>query len=244
MAFQPQPLTEVRQAHCEVCPIKKLAFCGRLDSDTQAALYRVSQQIKLAPHYHIFQEDEPADSAFQLLEGAAKAYKVLPDGRVHLIGFIMPGDLVGLSGRGLWGHGIYSCSVETLVPSVVCRYPAHQLGKLSERFPDLKRSLLERTGTLLNAAQERMVLLGRRSAAERVAHFMVSLVERAESAGGPSGEAWVPARQQDIADHLGLTPETVSRVWADFRREGLIRPCDSRHIVITDRSALLTYSQP
>lgn len=243
MAFEPRDLIDVREARCETCPIQQQGICGRLDADALAALYRVSKQVKIAPHHHVFQEDEPASFAFHLVEGAAKAYKVLPDGRVHLIGFIMPGDLVGLSGQGLWGEGIYPCSVETLVPSVVCRYPARQLGALSERYPELKRCLLERAGTLLNVAQERMVLLSRRSASERVAQFIVALVERAEKAGGPPGEAWVPARQQDIADHLGLTPETVSRVWADFRREGLVTSPDSRHIVIADRNALVSYSE-
>lgn len=227
---------------CALCPIRQAAICGRLDAGALSALYRISRRTKLPPHRAIFEEGDPALSAFQLIEGTAKCYKVLPDGRIHIVGFIMPGDLVGLAAQGLGTQGVYPCSVETLAPSVICQYPIKQLQALCTHHPQLERCLLSRTGDLLNAAQERMVLLSRRSAAERVAQFLVTLMERSEQAGGRPGEAWIPSRQQDIADHLGLTPETVSRIWAEFRRKGLIADRDNRRITIRNKQELCAHA--
>ena len=210
---------------CASCQQGKGAFCAGLDRDELKLLLAIMAQSAVGAADTIFREGDPARSMFSVAVGRVKLYKLLPDGRRQIFTFLFPGDFFGLAND----HG-YAYTAEALTPVVLCRYPRQPFERLLERVPRLERRLLEITVAELRAAQDHMVLLGRKSAREKVASFLVAEASEGEARGQPAGLVALPMCRTDIADYLGLTIETVSRTVTGFKREGIIALPDSGHI--------------
>ena len=103
-----------------------------------------------------------------------------------------------------------------------CRFKKRDLDDLLERIPHLQKRMLEATRRELSILQEQMLLLGRKSAREKIASFLLMLSRRAIGSGEPASPVYVPMRRSDVADYMGLTTETVSRSFSQIRKEGLI----------------------
>lgn len=188
-------------------------------------------RLEVGPNRVIFDEAEPADHVFTVTAGVVKIFKALPDGRRMVTGFLFPGDFLGLV-----NNNAYAYSAETLTVSEFCRFPRHQLEALLAELPRLEQRLLWMASHEIAAAQDQMVLLGRKSARERVASFLVMLSKiTAHSAGGAVA---LPMSRADIADYLGLTVETVSRKLAQLRTQRVIEVLNDRHIRVSNFPAL------
>ena len=133
-----------------------------------------------------------------------KLFKQLADGRRQIVGFMVPGDFLGLAFGGL-----HLCSAEAVTEVTLCRFPRAAFLALCDECPALEKEILQRTSTELAAAQEQMLLLGRKTALERVASFVLSMGRRQRRRTAEA--VALPMNRIDIADHLGLTVETVSR---------------------------------
>ena len=185
------------------------------DADTPRA-----QRHAFAPHDVIFFEGDPANRVYELGEGALMLYKLLPDGRRQVVEIVAAGDLFGLD-----DGDIHECSAEALTPVVVLSYDRGHV----ERSPEFQRRLAACMRVKLSSLHEHAVLLGRKSALERVASFIMRLVPNRGGyhCVGRAGEA-DPAQvrltmtRQEIADYLGLTIETVSRAFSELKRRGLV----------------------
>lgn len=177
-------------------------------------------RLKCAEHSHVFREGDKADRIFQVGEGAVMLYKLLPDGRRQVVELIGPGDVFGLSSLK-----VYDCSAETLAATQVTAYDRGAV----ERSPGLLRLLSQCVHSQICALHEHAVLLGRKSALERVATFLMRHVPHRGQYGcnGPRGRGdgavvHLSMTRQEIADYLGLTIETVSRAFSELRRRGLV----------------------
>lgn len=201
---------------CDTCEVHKLAVCGVLDRDELAELTAIVSGRRLEAGRTLFAEGDVAEEVFSLTEGMLKLYKMMSDGRRQIVGFLVPGDFFGLA----FARTTYAYSAEAVVPTGVCRFRRPQFLELLERFPALEKEILGRTSTELAAAQEQMLLLGRKMARERVASFIITLARRCQATDGKPLP--LPMTRADIADYLGLTIETVSRTLTGLRREGLI----------------------
>jgi CRP/FNR family transcriptional regulator len=136
----------------------------------------------------------------------------------------------------------YAFSAEALEPMKVCRFSRTQLRALLEDFPAMEKRLLEVASNELVAAQEQMLLLGRKTARERFASFLITQAQLPSACLG-SPVKWtdiisLPMSRSEIADYLGLSMESVSRLFTRFRNDGLIDTPDTRKIVIRDHAAL------
>ena len=121
----------------------------------------------------LFEEGDPADDVFTITAGMIKLYKLMSDGRRQIVGFLVPGDFLGLAfGR------TYVYSAEAVVATTTCRFRPQQFLALLDACPTLEKEILTRTATELAAAQEQMLLLGRKTARERVASFVLALARR------------------------------------------------------------------
>ena len=177
----------------------------------------------------IFAEGEAADAVFRVVDGMIRLYKLLPDGRRQIIGFLQAGDMVGLAFADR-----YLYSAEAITASTVQRIPRSQLDELLDAQPALARPLLSVTTSELVAAQDQMLLLGRKSALEKLASFLLALGRRA----GSGRTIALPMSRCDIADHLGLTTETVSRGFTKLKTSRLIRILDGGRVELLDAEAL------
>jgi CRP/FNR family transcriptional regulator len=174
--------------------------------------------VEVPAHRPIFEEAQPADFVFNVTAGAVKLYKLLPDGRRQVTGFLFPGDFLGLV-----HNDSYAYSAEALTATTLCRFPRRKLEALLDELPKLEQRLLGIASHELAAAQDQIMLLGRKSARERVVSFLLMLSDAAVRRGGAGDIVSIAMGRSDIADYLGLTIETVSRVFTELKTQGLVR---------------------
>jgi CRP/FNR family transcriptional regulator len=205
-------------SHCSThCGVRSLAICAELDPSEHQEFERMAQHVRFGPKEALFSEDEPVDSVYSLTEGIARLYKLLPDGRRQIIGFSLPGDFLGMSPSNR-----YSFSADAIGTLVVCRFARGPFTRFIENKPHILLRMNEFATRELSLAQDQMLLLGRRSAEEKVAAFLVGWRERLARVEGVTKTVSLPMGRQDIADFLGLTIETVSRTFTKLEREKLI----------------------
>lgn len=179
----------------------------------------------------IYREGDPALHLFTIAQGAVKLFKLLGDGRRQIVCFLFKGDLFGLASDGGYAH-----SAEALGPISLCRFPRRADAGPGDGLPGLEKSLVAALTRNLVEAHDQMLLLGRKTAREKVATFLLALARRVEPES--DGTFPLPMSRADIADYLGLTVETVSRQVSRFRQEGLIFVPGPAHIVIADAARL------
>lgn len=179
----------------------------------------------------IVAQDDPATDCYLVVSGCVRTVRLMDDGRRQVGEFLFPGDIFGW--EALDG---YDFGAEAVVPSVLRGYSRRSLEALADRDPEFARRLRAMTAGQLRAGRQRLLLLGRKTASERIASF---LLEMAEKMGlpGKDGAMELPMSRADVADYLGLTIETVCRGLTQLRREGVIE-VDRAHIVIRNRRAL------
>lgn len=215
------------RSSCEQCEVRPLSICAALSPAELPHLAAIAARRQVEAGRMLFEEGQPADELFTLTSGMVKLYKLMSDGRRQITGFLVAGDFLGLAfGR------TYVYSAEAVVDSTACRFRRSAFLKLLEDFPSMEKSLLDRTSTELAAAQEQILLLGRKTARERVASFLVGLCRRQHI--GELGSLRLPMSRIDIADFVGLTIETVSRTLSLLRREGLIDLPDTHRVMIAN----------
>ena len=179
----------------------------------------------------IFAQAEPVDYFFQVTGGAVRTHKLLSDGRRQIGAFHLPGDTFGLE-----NGDCYRFTAEAIVETSVRRVKRPSLELVAQTDASGVRSLLTMTTDNLRHVENHVVLLGRKTAPERVAAFLLEMNGRLTAAGMMS----LPMSRRDIADYLGLTIETVSRALSRFRRKGYLRFSDAtqRHIVVLNANGL------
>ena len=202
---------------CAECKVRLVSVCAALDSEELCELEKLAQQTSIAPKIALFTQGERADAVFNVTEGVVCLYKLLPNGSRQIVGFALPGDFLGLAMEDHYGF-----SADALQAVKVCRFPREAFSKLLDEKPHLLRRLHEFATHELSLAQDQMVVLGRRTAEEKVASFLIGLRNRLARIGAASVTLPLPMNRQDIADFLGLTIETVSRIFARLAREKAI----------------------
>jgi CRP/FNR family transcriptional regulator, anaerobic regulatory protein len=217
--------------NCDV--VREVAFCAELSTSEVRRLAAVRCHAQLPGAFTIFREGDAAEYIYSVAGGAVKLYKLMTDGRRQIVGFLFSGDMFGLA-----MDGGYAYTAETVSPSQVCRFANRKLDSLKDEVPRLERKLFSMTVKDLVAAQEQMLLLGRKTAREKVATFLIKLSHRAELQGLPASPVALPMSRADIADYLGLTIETVSRTFTQLKRDGVIGLPASGHVLLTQPDTL------
>ncbi len=218
---------------CTYCGLGELAFCHGLSPDQMRRLAAIMGQANVEADTSIFREGDPSQHFYSISTGAVKLYKLLSDGRRQITAFLFPGDFFGLSIQGG-----YAYTAEALTPVTLCRFPRRKLELLFQELPVLEKRLLDATINELAAAHDQMLLLGRKTAREKIATFLVALWRKLEARGERQALLNLPMGRADIADYLGLTIETVSRTLTGFKREGLISLPDANHVHIRQGAVL------
>jgi CRP/FNR family transcriptional regulator, anaerobic regulatory protein len=213
---------------CEHCKVRLFSVCGALEASELEELDRLSQVKNFPARTMLFDQGALAGSVFNVTEGIVRLYKSLPDGRRQIVGFALPGDFLGLALMDRYG-----VAAEAVTQVRVCRFARPAFIAYVDGKPHLLRRLHEFAGHELSLAQDQMLLLGRKTAEEKVAAFLLNLQTRYSRIGAPSVTVPLPMSRQDIADYLGLTIETVSRTLTKLAREKII-------VIVPDGVRLLT----
>ena len=219
---------------CLKCGSRSIGLCAPLDIAALDDMAGESERHTLDVREAVFHQGDPARHVYTLTEGMARLTRVLPDGRQSVIGFRFAGDILGFTPAAEHAFG-----AEMLTRGTVCRLDRRRLEQMFRRYPVLERRFLDLCMKELAASQDHILALGRFSAEERVAAFLVSLAEAQECRNHVGPVFDLPATRADIGEFLGLTLETVSRAISAFRKRGWIRLHGQSGIELIDRAALI-----
>jgi CRP/FNR family transcriptional regulator len=218
---------------CAHCDARMLSVCNAIPDADMARLSSTAVVMEAHPGHSFIEEGEPANSFFNVTRGTVKLFKLLPDGRRQITGFVGVGHFLGLA-----VSDTYAFSAEAIDQVRYCRFSRPRLRRLLDDFPLMEKRLLEVASNELVAAQEQMLLLGRKTARERLASFLIMQSRQGVACQHPRAHFSLPMTRGDIADYLGLTIETVSRTLTKLRTEGLVDIPSSTEVHIRNRGAL------
>jgi len=224
---------------CETCLVRNRAICAALDSQEIGALNSIGRNRALAPGESLIWEGDDSVLVANVIEGVLKLSTGTEDGREQIVGMVFPSDFIGRPFGSTTGHG-----VTALTEARVCVFNRRDFDAFAREHPALEHKLLQRTLDELDRTRRWMLLLGRKSASEKVASFLLELADRVATPGCAEGaspahiDLDLPVSRQQIADVLGLTIETVSRQFTRLKADGIVAIPGRRQVIVLDRAAL------
>lgn len=236
------PATTAQGApRCGECPIRYRAVCAQCETDELKVLEQIKFYRSYEPGQPIIWEGDRMDFVGSVVTGVASLTQTLEDGRTQVVGLLLPSDFLGRPGRE---RAAYNATAATKV--VLCCFRRKPFDELMHQTPHIAHRLLEMTLDELDAAREWMLLLGRKTAREKIASF-IAIVARREAAlqkRRPAGriELELPLTREAMADYLGLTLETVSRQVSALKRDGVIELKGKRGVILPDFSRIVDES--
>jgi CRP/FNR family transcriptional regulator len=216
---------------CPDCDIKGLSICDALQPGEFELLERIGRSLSFPAKTTLFEQGRDAPFVSNITSGALRLSKLLPDGRRQVVGFAMPGDFLGLTFQPT-----HLFTADALTPVKLCQFSRVGFSDLLDKKPRLMRALLTKAALELTLAQDQMVVLGRRTAEEKIASFLMGMRNRYARINGASVHVPLPMTRLDIGDYLGLTVETVSRMMTRMARERII-------VIVPDGVRLLDVSR-
>jgi len=217
---------------CAECAVRDSALCASLADHEIDALNAIARRKVIARGQVFVWEGDANSICATIVSGVLKVTSATADGREQIVGLLFAGDFVGQPFRAE-----ASLTVTALSDADLCIYPRRNFEAALDNHPKLERLLLKRTMAALDDARGRMLSLGRKSAEERVAGFLLEMADRTK-AGGTEDSFDLPLTRGQMADVLGLTIETVSRQLTNLKGAGLIALLTGRGVIILDRSGL------
>jgi len=223
-------------ADCGACGARAFSVCASLEGEDLARLSALAEPVRFAAGQALTRQGERAEYLFNITSGSARVQTLMADGRRQITGFLFAGDFVGLEATAR-----HAGSVEAIEPLTACRFAMADYRALVRQTPALEAVLLERAGHELTEARAQILLLGRKTAEEKLASFLLSLADRDPMRPHEEGQLRLPMSRTEIADYLGLTIETVSRVLGRLKTAGILRldSVSELRILRPDRLALL-----
>jgi len=218
---------------CGRCAARACGVCGGVAAPDLPRLAALATIANVPRGQTFIHEGAPAEHFCVLIQGSAKLYKLLPDGRRQIVGFVYAGSFLGVS-----APETYAFSAEALESTRVCRLSRRGLLRLLSDSHAMEQRLLDVAVNKLRLAQEHMVLLGRKTTIERVASFLLFQAKRPQPRGVLPPRIHLPMSRIDIADYLGVTVETVCRSLAKLAKSGVIAIPNVHEVVILDLAYL------
>lgn len=227
--------TDIR---CADCPIRERAVCAKCDTDELSQLDEIKYYRTYAAGQTIAWAGDDLSFVASVVRGVATLSQTLEDGRTQMVGLLLPSDFVGRPGRPNSTYDVTAVSEVTL-----CCFRRRPFEKMLSETPHIGERLLEMTLDDLDSAREWMLILGRKTAREKIASLLTIIARRATPSKLADADGSVvidlPLTREAMADYLGLTLETVSRQISSLKREGIIELDGKRRIVVPDMLRLM-----
>lgn len=221
---------------CDDCPIRYNAVCSKCEPDELRSLEDIKYYRSYSAGQTIFFGGDHLEFVGSVVHGVTSLTRTLPDGRVQMVGLLLPGDFIGRPNRET-----IECDVIAETDVMLCCFRRKPFEKLIEATPHVGQRLLEMTLDELDAAREWMMVLGRKTAREKIAsllHMIALRMSSLEPDEGSGAAFTLPITRETMANYLGLTIETVSRQMSALKKEGLIAFDERRDIRVPDLDAL------
>ena len=223
---------------CADCPIRHRAVCARCETDELEKLEEIKYYRKFEAGQTVIWSGDRMDFVGSVVSGIATLTQTMEDGRTQMVGLLLPSDFVGRPGRGLAAYDVVATT-----DLVMCCFRKTPFEEMMQRTPHIAERLLEMTLDELDAAREWMLVLGRKTAREKIASLLSIIARRDASINARSTHGEIvfdlPLTREAMADYLGLTLETVSRQISGLKKDGVIALEGKRHVTVPDMSRLL-----
>lgn len=227
-------LSELK-SHCQNCSLYDLCLPMGLDSGDLDKLDNViKRRQSVNKNNFLYRMGDTLKSVYAIRSGSFKTYLTNPDGTEQILGFSLPGELLGMDAISENEH---SCSAKALETSNVCEIPFERLESLARDIPNLQHQLLRLMSKEIQQDQNLLLLLAQMPAETRLASFLLGMSERLSKRGYSSNEFNLSMSRGDIANLLGMAVETISRLLSHFQEEGLLE-VERKHITILDLNRL------
>ncbi len=231
-------LKDIRVA-CKACSLKEICLPVGIDKDDLERLDSIIDRKRpLTRGEHLFRVGDGFQSIFAVRSGSLKTYTTSEGGQEQVMGFQLPGELVGLDAIAENRHPLAAKALET---TSICEIPFTELEYLSTQLDGLRHQLLRVMSQEIRDDEQNMVILGQKSAEQRLAAFLISISNRFQRRGFSATQFNLSMSRSDIGNYLGLALETVSRLFTRFQNERLLH-VDRKHIELLDREKLCAYS--
>ncbi|MGF1503087.1 MAG: transcriptional regulator FnrL [Paracoccaceae bacterium] len=224
--------------HCADCPIRHRAVCSTVRDEDLNALNSIKHYKTMLPGQEIVAAGETLSAIGSVVEGVVSLSKTMIDGRRQMVGLMFPSDFIGRPNRPVAPYDAVA-----VTPVKLCLFGRAQFERLLHERPEIEQRLLEMTLDELDSARDWMLLLGRKTAKEKIATFLTILGRRSAAMKAEDPRDGItfelPLTREAIADYLGLTIETVSRQITQLKKTGVIELVDARHVRVPDVTRLL-----
>jgi CRP/FNR family transcriptional regulator, anaerobic regulatory protein len=226
------------EVDCADCPIRHRAVCARCESDELERLEEIKYYRNYEAGQTIVWAGDEMGFVGSVVRGVATLSQTLEDGRTQMVGLLLPSDFLGRPGRSVSTYDVIAVSDVTL-----CCFRRKPFENLMATTPHVSQRLLDMTLDELDAAREWMLILGRKTAREKIASLLTIIARREAAVGMAQTKGPIvidlPLTREAMADYLGLTLETVSRQVSAFKREGVIVLDGKRRILVPDIRRLM-----
>jgi len=223
---------------CSGCPIRHRAVCARCDDHELERLNEIKFYKTYAAGQTIAMRGDALDVVASVVSGTATLDRAIEDGRTQMVGLLLPSDFIGRPGRGTLQYDVTAVSEVTL-----CCFKRKPFEALLIEIPHVQERLLEMALDELDAARDWMLLLGRKTAREKIASLLILMAKRTMHPDGKvmgdTSRLELPISRETMANFLGLTIETVSRQFTGLRKDGVIALDGNRVVLIPDLETLL-----
>ncbi|KFE33709.1 transcriptional regulator FnrL [Thioclava atlantica] len=224
--------------NCGDCPIRHRAVCARCETDELEELERIKYYRSFEAGQTVIWAGDQMDFVASVVSGIATLTQTLEDGRTQMVGLLLPSDFVGRPGRSRAAYNVIATT-----DILMCCFRRKPFEDMMEHTPHIAQRLLQMTLDELDAAREWMLLLGRKTAREKIASLLSIVARRNASIQMRASERDMtfdlPLTREAMADYLGLTLETVSRQMSALKRDGVIELQGKRHVRVPDMDRLL-----
>lgn len=228
---------EALRVACKNCSLATLCLPMGL---TQNDVERLDDIVKRARPLHrgdyVFRNGGRFHSLYVVKTGSVKTYAPSSEGGEHVLGFHLPGELIGLDAIE---KEVHTCSAKVLETSAICEVPFSHLEALSGSIPSLQHQLYRLLSKEIGQDTEMLLLLGKKSAEERLAAFLLSMSKRLRKRGLSPTDFYLSMSRHEIGNYLGLAVETVSRLFTRFQEEGLLK-VNRKHVELLELEAMET----
>lgn len=219
--------------NCDKCPIRHRAVCATCDSDEIVELDKMKFYRSFEAGQPIMWSGDRMEFVGSVVSGTATIERLMEDGRKQTMGLLLPSDFIGRPGRNIAMFDVTAVTDVTL-----CCFRRESFERLVADTPHISQRMLEMALDELDAARDWMLLLGRKTAREKIATFLMMVARRTTTEINLQSHFDLPLTREAMADFLGLTIETVSRQFSALRKEGLIVLADKRGITVPNTRAL------
>ena len=218
---KPKPyIVRNKAINCEDCHLSRVCFNGVLEPDSQRALQQITHHPKpVHKGDHLYRQGEEFQSIYIVRSGSIKLYRIDDAGNQHIAGFFMAGELFGMDGLV---NSKYSNSAVALDTTSLCEIPFKQIDKCFDTLPDMQRLLINALCNEVNERQQPLLQLHHKQVEVRLASCLLDLSKRFAKLGQSASEFNLPMSRRDLAQYLGMTEETISRLFTRFQKTKLI----------------------